>query len=141
MTHTDSALRAASPSRFLRAAVGLICIAWLALAARLVYFFEGSAAGLGMALLLTWVAVGLWKMRSWARAVSKFLLGALIVLDLIATFGPFYGIDHPAGSYGGTVPWIRVLILHVPLLATALVLFAVLDRHGSFNPDPLRQAL
>jgi len=129
MKQAEPITPSASPPNLLRVVVGTTCAIWLVLAVRLSYFLDWSPIGLGIASVLVWLAVGLWQMRSWARSVSKFLLAALIVLNLLATFGPFYGLDHPASSYGGTSPWLRVLSVQIPLLAAALLLFGVLDRY------------
>ena len=75
------------------------------------------------------LGVFLWRLNRIAYSVSKFLIGGVLVLDIVATFGPFYGLDHPAATYGLDQPWGQLLAKQLSIIALSLVFFGILDRY------------
>lgn len=108
---------------------------WVFLGVRLMVNSGGPLSLLfGIALVV--LAVGLWRLHPLARSGSKLALGSIVVLDIVGTFGPFFGFDHPAAGYGSEIPWVTVFATHIPIVALGLLLFWLLDRYKhNFNPQ------
>ena len=124
----------------LKISVVALCLLWVAASGRVIFLFGIDFLAIVAAGAFVALAIGLWQLRPLARSFSKFLLGAFVAIDMVGTFGPFYGLDHPAAQYGSATSWSSVLLVHIPVLALAIALFGVLDRYKRCFPPASTQS-
>lgn len=81
-----------------------------------------------VAATLSFCGVQLWLLKPWSRKVTKFAIGALIVLEIGGIFNPFYDMDYRAAHGGQSPDWTALAAIVGPLVVLGLWCFHVLDK-------------
>lgn len=125
--------------RLLQAAVVVLSAIWVSMGATVLIFgglirwdersdFVLIVMCLSLGTILITVGVSLWRLRPMARAVTKFMIGFLIVMQIVSTVGPCLSTSC---SYGDLLTAGLVMYLLFSLLGFCL--FGILDRYqGEF---------
>ena len=115
----------------LKITIIILSIIFMALSAHQFYIGlnNGSLFNIIVGFLLLSLSVFLWRLKTFARQIVKFIITMSLIIGIGGTFNPFFAMDYEAAHNGEAPDWLSMITIAIPLIAISFLVFWILDKY------------